>query len=79
MAREMYAKELISEETKRRVVEMRDPFLDKADVLVQAIQNRIVTEKSSKTLMAFCQLLKRRSVAGSIAARMKATLGELLL
>ena len=76
MAREMFSKELISEETMRRVVEMRDPFLDKAGVLVQVIQNRIAAENSSETFMAFYQLLKRRPVAGSIAARMKARLGE---
>ena len=76
MAREMYSKELISEEMMRRVVKMRDPFLDKADVLVQMIQNRIAAENSSKTLMSFCQLLKRRPVLGSIAVRMKARLGE---
>ena len=76
MAHEMLSKELISEETMRRVVEMRDPFLDKASVLVQSIQNQIAMENGSKTLMAFCQLLKRHPVLGSIATRMKARLGE---
>ena len=76
IAREMFSRELISEETKRRVVEMRDPFLDKADVLVQAIQNRIAAENCSKSLLTFRQLLKRRARVGSIAARMKARLGE---
>ena len=76
IAREMFSKKLIGEETMRRVVETRDPFLDKAGVLVQAIRNRIASESSSKTLMSFCQLLKRRPVMGSIAARMNARLGE---
>ena len=76
IAREMFSKELIGEETMRRVVEMPAPFLDKAGVLVQAIQNRIASENSSNTLMVFCQVLKRRPVAGSVAARMKARLGE---
>ena len=76
MAREAFGKELVSGETMRRVVEMRDPSLDKAGVLVQAIMDRIDVEKSTKTFMAFCELLKRRPVAGSIAARMKARLGE---
>ena len=76
MARIMFSKELISEETKRRVVEMRDPYLDKADVLVQAIYKRIEAENSSKILMSFCQLLKRHPVLGSIVGRMKVRLGE---
>ena len=75
----MNSKELIGEETMRRVVEMLGPFLDQAGVLVQAIYNwtdRDKSENSSKGLMPFCQLLKRHPVVGSIAARMKARIGE---
>ena len=76
IAREMYSKELIGEETMRKVVEMPTPLLDKAGVLVQAIQNQIAVENGSSTLMALCQLLKRHPAAGSVVARMKARLGE---
>ena len=76
MAREMFSKGLISEETRRRVVEMRDPSLDKADVLVQAIGDLIAVEGNSRPLKNFCELLKRRPEVGSIAARMKARLGK---
>ena len=76
MAHEMFSKELIGEETVRRVVEMLDPFLDKGGILVQPIYNWIEAENSSKGLMSFCQLLRRHPVVGSIGARMKARLGE---
>ena len=76
IAREMFSKGLIAEETMRRAVEMPVPFLDKAGILVQAIQNLIAAQSSSKALFTFCQLLKRRPVAESVAARMKARLGE---
>ena len=76
MAREMFSKELISEETMRRVVEMREPSTDKAGVLVQTIQDLIKVKGNSKPLKAFCELLKRRPEAGNLAARVKARLGE---
>ena len=76
MACEMFSKELIAEETMRRVVEMRDPFLDKAGVLVEAIQNRITVDGNSRSLKAFCEVLKRRPEVSSIATRMKARLGK---
>ena len=57
---------------------MRDPSLDKADVLVQAIEDLIAVEGNSRPLKAFSELLKRRPEAGSIAARMKSRLGELV-
>ena len=76
MAREMFSEGLISEDTMRRVVEMREPSTDKAGVLVQAIRNRIAAEGNSKPLKAFCELPKGRPEVGRIAARMKARLGE---
>ena len=75
-AHEMFSKELIVEEMMRRVVEMLGLFLDKAGVLVQAIYNQIEAENSSKGLMSFCQMLRRHTVAGTIATRMKARLSE---
>ena len=76
MAREMFSEGLISEETMRRVVEMREPSTDKAGVLVQAIGNRIAVEGNSKAMKAFCELLKGRPEVRRIAARIKARLGE---
>ena len=76
MAREMFSKELITKETMRRVVEMRDPFLDKAGVLVDVIQDQIAVEGNSRPMKGFLELLKRRPEVGRIAARMKARLGE---
>ena len=78
MAREMFSKELITKETMRKVVKMRDPFLDKAGVLVDAIQDRIAEEGNSRPLKAFCELLNRHPEVGRIATRMKARLGELV-
>ena len=76
MAREMFSKELITKETMRVVVEMRDSFLDKAGVLVEAIQDRVAVEGNSRVLTALCELLKGRPDVDRIAARMKARLGE---
>ena len=76
IAREMFSQNLISHVTMRRAVELQLVGEEKADVLVHAIRNRIAAENNSKTLFAFCELLKRRPVAGSVAARMKARLGE---
>ena len=76
MSREMFSKELICEETMRRVVEMREFSTDKAGVLVQAIRDLIKVKGNSEPLKAFCELLKGRPEAGNIAARMKARLGE---
>ena len=76
MAREMFSEGLISEDTMRRVVEMREPSTDKAGVLVQTIRNRIAAEDNSKSMKAFCELLKGRPEVGRIAARMEARLGE---
>ena len=76
MAHEMFSKELITKDTMRTVVKMQDPFLDKAGVLVEAIQDQIAVEGNSRPLKAFCELLKRHPEVGNIAARMKARLGE---
>ena len=77
MACEMYSKELISEETKGKAIHTLGitPYY-KAVILVEAVGTRIATDNSSTSLLAFCELLKRRLGVGSIAARMKARLGE---
>ena len=53
--------------------------LDKAGILVDALESRIAVENSSKSLLAFCRLLEKRPGIGSIAGRIKARLGEYVL
>ena len=50
--------------------------LEKASILVQAVERRIVAENSSAPLKKFCQVLKRRHGVGSIVSRIKFRLGE---
>ena len=77
MAGAMFSKELISEETKGKVIHTLGiaPY-NKAALLVDAVGARIGTDNGSKSLLTFCKLLERRPGVGSIAARMKARLGE---
>ena len=49
---------------------------DKAAILVQAVERKIVAENSSAPLKKFCQVLRRRHGVGSIVSRMKCRLGE---
>ena len=48
---------------------------EKASILVQAIERKLVAENSSATLKKFCQVLRRCHGVGSIASRMKFRLG----
>ena len=48
---------------------------DKADILMQAIERKLVAENSSAPLKKFCQVLRRRRM-GSIVSRIKFRLGE---
>ena len=77
IASEMFQKGLIGEDTKSRVVHTLglSPY-DKAGILVDMMWRRLATENSPKSLVAFFQILNRVPEMGSIAARMKATLGK---
>ena len=49
---------------------------EKASILAQAVERRIVTDSSSALLKKFCQVLRRHNGVGSIISRMKCRLGE---
>lgn len=77
MALAMYSKELISRDEKRLAMEGHGTMitsLQKAEVLVRAIERRTLTDSNGTALIAFCQLLEKRPTLGNIAARMKARL-----
>ena len=74
MALEMYSRELISRDEKRKVIEGRGAGLERAEILVQAIERRLVTDNNRTALTTFCQLLEKRPTLGNITARMKARL-----
>ena len=48
----------------------------KVDILVQAVERKLVAENSSVPLKKFCQVLRRHHGVGSIVSRMKFRLGE---
>ena len=48
---------------------------EKAAVLVQAVERKIVAEHSSAPLKKFCQVLRGRHGVGSVVSRMKLRLG----
>ena len=50
--------------------------LDKAAILVQAVERKIADEKSSAPLKKFCHVLRRHHGVGSIVSRMKLWLGD---
>ena len=73
----LYSKELVTRQERSQAVDALGltPFR-KAEILVQAIERRLVVENSSARLRKFCQVLQRRHGVGSILARMKCRLGE---
>ena len=77
VAVEMYSRKLISREEKRKAVEgqgyMITP-LQRAEVLMQALERATLMDGKWTALTAFCQLLEKRPSSGRIAARMKAML-----
>ena len=49
---------------------------DKAVILMQAVEIKLVAENNSAPLKEFCEVLRRRHGVGSIISRMKCRLGE---
>ena len=73
----LYSSELVTRQERSQAVDVAGltPFR-KADILVQAIERKIVADNSSAPLKKFCQVLGRRHGVGSIVSRMKFRLGE---
>ena len=73
----LYSNELVTRQEKSQAVDVAGltPFR-KADILVQAVERRILADNSSASLKKFCQVLRRRHGADSIVSRMKFRLGE---
>ena len=73
----LYSNELVTRQERKRIEEdQRVTKFEKATILLQAIEKRIVAENSSVPLKKFCQLLRRHHGVGSIVSRMKFQLGE---
>ena len=77
VATKLYSAGLITTQEKRQAVgtSAHSPFR-KVDLLLEAIERRIVTENSATPLREFCHLLRRRYSVDSILARIKLRLGE---
>ena len=73
----LYSNELLTLEERDRVVSTLGlTSFEKAAILMQGIERRIVAENSSASLKKFCRVLGRRYGVGSILSRMKFRLGE---
>ena len=73
----LYRNELVTRHERSQAVDVLGltPFR-KAEILVEAVERRIVADNSSAPLKRFCQVLRRRHGIGSIVSRMKSRLGE---
>ena len=75
----LYNNELVTMQEKSQAVDTSEltvtPFR-KAEVLVQAVERRIVVENNAAPLRTFCRVLHRRHGVGSIVSRIKFRLGE---
>ena len=73
----LYSNDLVTRQERSQAVDVvgLSPFR-KAEILVQAVERRIVADNSSVLLKKFCQVLRRRHGVGSIISRMKFRLGE---
>ena len=73
----LYSHELVTMQERSQAVDTsgHTPFR-KAEILVQAVEKRIVAENNAAPLRKFCQVLHRRHGVGSIISRMKFRLGE---
>ena len=73
----LYNNALLTKEERSQVVDVQtQTSLEKALILVQAVERRIITENSVAPLRKFCQVLQRRHGVGSIVSRMKFRLSE---
>ena len=73
----LYSNELVTRQERSQAVDVAGltPFR-KADMLVQAVERKLVAENSSDLLKKFCHVLRRHHGVGSIVSRMKSQLGE---
>ena len=82
IAREMFSAMLISQQTRTQVLMMRGLTRGltsckwQADILIDAIGAKIATENSFEPLLVFCKVMKKYPAVKSIAARLKARIGE---
>ena len=73
----LYSNGLVTRQERNQVEEVLGlTKLEKATLLVQAVERKIVVENSSATLKKICQVLRRCHGVGSIISRMKFRLGE---
>ena len=73
----LYSNELVSRQERSQAVDVPGltPFR-KAEMLVQSVEGRIVSNNSSAPLKKFFRVLRRHHGVGSIVSRMKFRLGE---
>ena len=73
----LYSNDLLSRQEKNEVVDTLglSPFR-KAQLLLQAVEGKIVTENSEATLRKFCHVLRRHHGVRSVVARMRFRLGD---
>ena len=73
----LYSHELVTRQERSQAVDVAGltPFR-KAQILVDAVERRIVSDGSSAPLKKFCQALRGRHGVGSIVSRMKFRLGR---
>ena len=77
MAEILYRNELLTKEERSQVVDVQTEIpLKKALALLQAIERRIIAEKSANPLRKFCRVVPRCHGVGSIISRIKFRLGE---
>ena len=76
----LYSNELVSRQERSQAVDVMglSPF-KKAEILVQAVEKRIVSDSSSASLRKFCRVLRGWQGVGSIVSRMKFRLGEWMI
>ena len=73
----LYSNDLVTRQERNQVEELLGlTKFDKADILVQAVERKIVDGNSSAPLKKFCCVLRRRHGVGSIVSRMKCRLSE---
>ena len=77
VAADLYSNGLVTRQERSQVEEVLGlTKFEKASILVQAVERKIVAEESSVPMKNFCRVLRRRHGVGSIISRMKFRLGE---
>ena len=73
----LYSNELVTMQERSQAVDVLGltPFR-KAQILVQAVERRVVADKSTAMLNKFCLVLQRHHGPGSIVSKMKCWLSE---